>query len=65
MKQEERILICQNCNYSKNEYFITWCGTPILGDRILHNDKKIKLCGCNMNIKSKFTKSKCPANKWT
>jgi hypothetical protein len=64
MTQEERIQICKNCNYSNNYLGVVWCGQPLIGEKVIHEEKNIRLCGCNMNIKTKFTKSKCPAKKW-
>jgi hypothetical protein len=67
--QRERLSICKKCKFY-NSTFGT-CGTPIVGNNIKaeENDvtyykEKIKLCGCFMDIKTKFRFASCPARKW-
>jgi hypothetical protein len=67
--QRERLSICKKCKFY-NATFGT-CGTPIVGNNINaeENDvtyykEKIKLCGCFMDIKTKFRFASCPAHKW-
>lgn len=69
--QAERLNTCRACKWY-NKKFGT-CGTPVVGsdeydeDEIeirntkTHYRKKIKLCGCFMNVKTKLTFASCPA----
>jgi hypothetical protein len=34
-------------------------------NKVSHYRKKIKLCGCVMSWKTKYTLSSCPAGKWS
>lgn len=73
--QAERLNTCRACKWY-NKKFGT-CGTPVVGsdeydeDEIeirntkTHYRKKIKLCGCFMNVKTKLTFASCPAEKWS
>ncbi len=67
--QRERISICNTCKFY-NSTFKT-CGTPLIGGKVdpeennvTYYKAKIKLCGCFMEVKTKFRFASCPANKW-
>jgi hypothetical protein len=67
--QRERLSICKSCKFF-NATFKT-CGTPIVGNQVdleennvTYYKAKIKLCGCFMEVKTKFRFASCPANKW-
>ena len=67
--QRERLNICKSCKFF-NSTFKT-CGTPIVGNQVdpeennvTYYKAKIKLCGCFMEVKTKFRFASCPANKW-
>jgi hypothetical protein len=46
--RQTRIEVCGRCSSSLRS------GTTV----------KCTICGCNMNIKARFTASKCPLDKW-
>lgn len=72
----ERPKICRACKHYRPEF--NTCGTLILGDKlspedlaeaeglneITHYRKKLRLCGCFMPIKVKYSLWRCPVNKW-
>ena len=72
----ERLNICKACKHFKVE--TQSCGTIILGDKlspedlaeaeanneITHYRKKLRLCGCFMPVKTKYSLFRCPINKW-
>lgn len=67
--QRERLNTCKSCKFF-NTTFKT-CGTPIVGNKVdpeennvTYYKAKIKLCGCFMEVKTKFRFASCPANKW-
>jgi len=72
--QAQRLSTCRVCKWY-NKKFGT-CGTPVVGSNEYDDDeidelntkthyrKKIKLCGCFMNVKTKLTFASCPAEKW-
>ena len=67
--QRERLSICKKCKFY-NGTFGT-CGTPLIGGTVNpeENDvtwykEKIRLCGCFMDVKTKFRFTSCPARKW-
>jgi len=72
----ERLKICRACKHYRPEF--NTCGTLILGDKlspedlesaeaaneVTHYRKKLRLCGCVMPIKTKYSLFRCPINKW-
>lgn len=72
----ERFKICKACKHFVES--TQSCGTLILGDRlspedlaeaekaneITHYRKRLRLCGCKMNIKTHLSLFRCPINKW-
>lgn len=72
----ERYKICQSCKHFRAP--TKSCGTLILGDRlspedlaeaekaneITHYRKRLRLCGCKMNMKTHLALFRCPVNKW-
>ena len=68
--QADRLTICKDCKWYKAS--TGSCGTLLLGgsvegddDNIVtHYRRKIRLCGCVMRIKTKYTWTSCPAGKW-
>ena len=72
----ERLNLCKACKHFKVE--TQSCGTLILGDKlsaedlaeaealneITHYRKKLRLCGCFMPTKTKYSLFRCPVNKW-
>jgi hypothetical protein len=59
---DKRFEICVAC-----EHFIAAtgsCGTLIIGSTVVHDNKKVKLCGCVMFIKSAIKSAFCPIGKW-
>lgn len=62
--KEKRFSICSECEFLKNGF----CGTPIKGETVKvkrkGKEKLVKLCGCNMWIKTGLKMSKCPVGKW-
>ena len=64
-----RLDTCTKCKFYKES--TQSCGTLILGGSIdeLDNDvtfyrKKLRLCGCHMPEKAKYSFFSCPAGKW-
>jgi len=66
--RQQRLDICKGCKWYKPS--TRSCGTLIIGgtvtdeNTVSHYRKKIKLCGCPMPHKVKYTFAKCPADKW-
>jgi len=67
--QRERLNICKSCKFYKSTFGT--CGTPLIGGKVepeensvTYYKEKIKLCGCFMEVKTKFRFTSCPANKW-
>lgn len=58
---EKRIAICEACPHYSS---IGTCGTPIVGDVIIHNGFEMKLCGCFMKVKARIPFLSCPLDKW-
>ena len=46
----ERIARCESCNHFRKR--TRTCGTPIKGNKVKHNKKDYKLCGCFMDVKT-------------
>jgi hypothetical protein len=59
--QRERLEICGACPYLTA---VGTCGTPIVGEKVMHEEKEIELCGCIMAVKTTFKFATCPAKKW-
>lgn len=76
----ERLSICKKCKFHKvnniaGREFIS-CGTYIVAglqgkvendadpNQVRHYRNKIRLCGCDMNLKTKLSFASCPAGKW-
>lgn len=66
-QQQERLNICKKCKW----YNDGWCGTPFIGgtvepeeNNVTYYKEKIKLCGCNLQAKTWFRFTSCPAHKW-
>ena len=55
-----RINICTSCVHFKRGF----CGTPVIGKTVKHEGKDVKLCGCEMHIKTELVSSQCPIGKW-
>lgn len=51
---------CNTCQFKNGK----WCGKPIVGNFVIHNNKTIKLCGCITNEKTELKNQTCPANRW-
>lgn len=68
--QAERLKICKECKFAKKTALGLFCGTPLIGDTIPAENnvtfyrKKIKLCGCKMQWKTKYKTASCPAGRW-
>jgi len=60
--QNDRVNTCRKCKFYKQKS--KTCGTPLLGNEVKFNKKNIKLCGCFMDVKTRFRFARCPANKW-
>jgi len=62
--QQERISICESCP-AFNEVHRT-CGKPIIGGYAYSTilQKRIRLCGCYLDEKTKFISEFCPASRW-
>jgi hypothetical protein len=55
-----RMALCNACPYVQNGF----CGTPIIGTFIMHNNQKVHLCGCKMTEKTELKSAQCPIKKW-
>ena len=60
----ERLGICQGCKFHTKHLGRVWCGTPIMGDTVQVQGQVKKLCGCNMDEKTKLDDSKCSIGIW-
>jgi hypothetical protein len=67
--QRERLATCKKCKFYQPTFGT--CGTPLIGgtvepeeNNVTYYKEKIKLCGCFMDVKTKFRFTSCPANKW-
>ena len=67
--QRERLATCKKCKFYQATFGT--CGTPLIGgtvepeeNNVTYYKEKIKLCGCFMDVKTKFRFTSCPANKW-
>lgn len=72
--QADRLTICKGCKWFNAKYLT--CGTPLFGkkveedtaaindNKVTYYKRKIKLCGCFMRVKTKYTWASCPADKW-
>lgn len=56
----ERRAICKGCEFYRDGF----CGPAVIGKKVKYKNKTIRLCGCNMFVKSTFANYSCPANKW-
>lgn len=57
----DRMAICKGCPHltARNT-----CGTPVVGSVVKHEGKKIRTCGCFMDVKTRLKGFGCPLNKW-
>tara|TARA_R110000787_G_scaffold128491_6_gene240219 strand:+ start:6949 stop:7362 length:414 start_codon:yes stop_codon:yes gene_type:complete len=60
--KRNRRTTCDACEYYAKKSGT--CGTPILGNKVQHEGKEVKLCGCFMNIKTLLKTSACPIGRW-
>ena len=71
--QADRITICKGCKYYKP--LTRSCGTLLIGgsvdeadvikaNKVTHYKRKVRLCGCVMTVKTKYTWASCPIGKW-
>jgi hypothetical protein len=75
--KNERMAICRKCKFFVES--TGSCGTLILANfnrpkddydvvqeqnEVRYYRKKVKLCGCKMEWKTKFSWASCPADKW-
>lgn len=72
----QRMNTCLACKYFKSS--TKSCGTLFIGDRlsieesariqeenqIVYRKKRIRLCGCRMQLKTKLAFAQCPIGKW-
>ena len=61
---EKRLAVCNGCEHSHPILGQITCGTPLMGETIIVDDKKVKLCGCVMALATKVESKTCPLNKW-
>lgn len=69
---QRRLDICRSCLYVNKTMFGTHtCGTldllnnpPVIGSDVIYKNRKIHLCGCVMEAKTKEADAICPAGKW-
>lgn len=59
---KSRMNLCRNCQYFVKK--TGTCGTLALGQRTVYQGRKVKLCGCIMELKTKLRASKCPIDRW-
>lgn len=65
----ERMKICESCEFFNVKH--KTCGTPRwvnpAGDlvEIEGRKRRVRLCGCDMRIKTKIKAASCPARFWT
>ncbi len=59
-----RLQICKQCTHATEFKRLISCGTFLIGNTIVENEKVVHLCGCVMNVKTKIKSSKCPLGKW-
>jgi hypothetical protein len=65
MKKENlRLTICNNCEFKKVLLGNLTCGTAIVGETVTYNNKRYKLCGCIMKVKTLIPTANCPLKKW-
>lgn len=65
VKPEEanrRLSICRGCEYYRKN--TRTCGTPIVGDTVVHEGQTKRLCGCFMELKTQFQGSACSIGIW-
>ena len=69
--QQSRLDACRQCKFSKQTPGIgLTCGTFLIGGKVEpENDvkyyrRKVRLCGCKMEWKSKYAFAKCPIGTW-
>jgi len=62
LSYSERISICEKCEHFSS---VGTCGTPVVGNTIIHNGVERKLCGCFMRIKAAIPALSCPLEKWS
>jgi hypothetical protein len=60
--EAKRMSTCKGCKF----FYPTagTCGTPVIGEKVTYYRNKVKLCGCIMRVKTKFTMFSCPIGKW-
>lgn len=59
--EEKRMAICEGCKHLSSK---KTCGKPVIGGKVKHEGKTVKLCGCFMRVKTKFANQSCPLGKW-
>ena len=58
----ERTAICKACPHltARNT-----CGTPVVGTWVKDNERRVKTCGCFMDVKTRLKGFGCPLGKWS
>jgi hypothetical protein len=58
----QRMAICKACPHltARNT-----CGTPVVGTWVEDNGRRVKTCGCFMDVKTRLKGFGCPLGKWS
>ncbi len=56
--------ICPHIKLNEGNPLGPSCGTVLLGSRVLHKGKNVRLCGCFLNEKRIFINQHCDLKKW-
>jgi len=59
-----RLEACSGCPIKVLAFNSIWCGTPVIGNKIMHEGKVKRQCGCKMEFAVKVKRKKCPINRW-
>jgi len=58
---EARLQSCRACEHYSEK---GTCGTPVIGNDVIHEGVKYRTCGCKMSAKVLFPALSCPLGKW-
>lgn len=64
MNAAERLEACRSCPIKVIALNSVWCGTPVIGNNVMHGGKVIKQCGCKMEFAVKVKQKRCPIKRW-
>lgn len=61
-RQQKRIGLCSDCPNFRAK--TRTCGKPVVGEWVVHEGEKKRLCGCFMDYKTKLKFGSCPLDIW-